>query len=112
MNPIRKKVVTLCMFNPPPLSNHSKTIIKHIPKSISRRISSNSSSKEIFDKHKDFYKALVNGEYKEISLEYIEPSSKAPTSRKTRKRIIIWFTPPSFNQMVKTNLEKKIHKSH
>ena len=46
-------------------SNHSSSIIKQIPNAINIRINSLSSSKNIFNNHKEFYKeAIHNNGYK------------------------------------------------
>ena len=41
-------------------SNHPVQILKHLPKSISRRLSGNSSSKEVIDKSKALYEKSLN----------------------------------------------------
>ena len=55
--------------------NHPPSIIKQIPKSVSRRLSDNSSNIEIFNKCKHIYdKALKYSGYRQ-TLEYTPPKS-------------------------------------
>ena len=85
-------------------SNHPPTIINQLPKMIEKRLSTLSSSREIFDENKGPYQAaLVKSGYKEI-LNYVAPPEQ-PQKRK-RTRNILWFNPP-FNRNVKTNVGKK-----
>lgn len=90
-----------------PLSNHPKSIIRHIPKSISKRISDNSSNLETFNKHKYFYnRALKDSGYKNTQIEFIEPTHPNTNTNRNRKRKILWYNPP-FNLKLKTNLGMK-----
>ena len=66
-------------------SNHPPSITKQIPKSISHRLSNNSSNIDIFNKHKHIYdKALKYSSYRQ-ALESIFPKDKS----KHRNRNII-----------------------
>ena len=87
-------------------SNHPPAIIKQIPISISKRISNNSSSKEIFDNAAPYYNnALEKSGYKEkISYCPTTNTNNAPARRK-RSRKIIWFNPP-YSKDVETNVAK------
>ena len=92
-------------------SNHPPSVIKQIPKSISKRISNNSSSKEIFDNAAQVYnESLIKSGYKE-TLTYCPDEEEENTDnrkrRKNRTRKIIWFNPP-YNKNVKTNVAKSI----
>ena len=85
-------------------SNHPPSIIKQLPKMISKRVSSISSSEELFLKAKPMYdRALENSGFKE-KIKYI-PSENEEKSRKNRPRKITWFNPP-FNHSVKSNVGK------
>ena len=91
-------------------SNHPPSVLKQIPKSISKRISNNSSSKEIFDESANIYnEALRKSGYTE-KLEYC-PDEVTDESRnrrrKNRSRNIIWFNPP-YSKDVETNVAKII----
>ena len=80
-------------------SNHPPNIIKAIPESISRRSSSISSNKEIFDAAAPLYNnALAASGYDE-EIQY------KPHSAKNRRRIrkIVWYYPP-YSINVKTNI--------
>ena len=81
-------------------SNHPKNVFKHIPKGIAKRLSNNSSNKEIFENNKGIYQqALTNSGYNE-ELTYCKSS---PKTRQPRYRKIVWFNPP-FNMDVSTNI--------
>ena len=87
-------------------SNHPTNVLKQLPKSIAKRISDNSSSKDIFDKSILIYQnALYESGFKE-ELKYT-PSDKnfeEENGQKTRRRKI-WFNPP-YSRSVKTNIGK------
>ena len=90
------------------LSNHPPSVIKAIPKSINRRLSSISSSANEFNKAKgDYQTALQNSGYNHI-LEYEEPRPNQPPRRrkKSNRDDILWFNPP-WNQAVKTRVGAK-----
>ena len=90
-------------------SNHPPTIIKNLPASINKRLSSISCNKVEFDKAAPLYQeALSKSGYKH-KLEF-DPSAANTNSRsKNRKRNITWFNPP-FSQNVKTNVGEKFLK--
>ena len=95
------------------MSNHPPNIIKHLPKSINRRISSLLCNEEHFNNVKHYYEDQLK------SCGYNEPFSfmnetPANTGNKTRKHNIIWFNPP-YSQSVKSNVGKiflKLVRSH
>ena len=95
------------------MSNHPPNIIKHLPKSINRRISSLSRNEEHFNNVKHYYEDQLK------SCGYNEPfcfmnETPANNRNKTRKRNIIWFNPP-YSQSVKSNVGKiflKLVRSH
>ena len=83
-------------------SNHPNTIIKQLPKMIEHRISTLSSSKEVFENEIGFYeKALKNSGYNH-KMKYV---TEKITKKRTRKRKIIYFNPP-FSKSVKTRIGK------
>ena len=85
-------------------SNHPPNILKQIPESISKRLSRNSSNKEIFNNYKEDYEtAIRKSGYKE-PLKYID--NTVNTRRKNRSRQIIWFNPP-YSKGVSTNVAKQ-----
>jgi hypothetical protein len=91
-------------------SNHPPSIIKQIPKAISKRISNNSSSREIFDNAAPLYNnALEKSGYRE-KLTYCpdpETDERIENPRRKRSRNIIWFNPP-FSKDVETNVAKTL----
>ena len=89
-------------------SNHPPTVIKQIPKAISKQISDISSSKEIYDQNISCYKnTLKHSGYDNISLPYnpTEQQGQDKIKKEKRKCKIIWFNPP-FSMNVKTNVGK------
>ena len=80
-------------------SNQPPLISKQIPKSISRRLCSNFSNINIFNKHKHIYdKALRHSSYRQ-ELEFIPPKDKS----KHRSRNIFWFNPP-YNKCITSTI--------
>ena len=83
-------------------SDHPPSIIKEIPRSIEKRLSILSSSKDIFQESAIYYeKCLKNSGYK-TKLQYQQPKENNQNKKK-RKRNIIWFNPP-YSKSVKTNI--------
>ena len=84
-------------------SNHPPSIIKQLPLSIESRLSSLSSSEEIFnDSVIPYQDALDKSGYKH-KLKY-KANIDTASNKKQRKKII-WFNPP-YTKNVKTNLGK------
>ena len=87
-------------------SNHPPSILKQLPKNISKRVSGISSSKEIFDQAAPYYNdALKASGYRE-KIEFQPPEIAAKQESQKRKRKVIWFNPP-YSMNVKTNIAKK-----
>jgi len=89
-------------------SNHPPTIIKQIPNSINKRISSLSAHNSSFESSAPVYRdALKNSNYENpFTYQPITNQSKTNTPSQTsptRRRNIIWFNPP-FSKSVKTNV--------
>ena len=85
-------------------SNHPPNIIKAIPESISRRISTISSNEAIFQKAAPYYDtALASSGYS----EKIQFKADTP-NHATRKRVrnVIWYNPP-YSMNAKTNIGKR-----
>ena len=88
-------------------SNHPPNVLKQLPKSIAKRISNTSSSKDIFDKSISIYQnALYESGFKE-ELKYTlsGTSFQEENDQRTRRRTIIWFNYP-YSRSVKTNIGK------
>ena len=87
-------------------SNHPPSILKQIPISINKRISSLSSDQESFDECKPFYESALKHSNYNVSLEYSTNSpSSPPSTKRRRQRNIIWFN-PTFSKSVKTNIAR------
>ena len=83
-------------------SDHPPSIIKEIPRSIEKRLSILSSSKNIFQESAVYFeKCLKNSGYK-TKLQYQQPKENNQNKKK-RKRNIIWFNPP-YSKSVKINI--------
>ena len=87
-------------------SDHPPNIIKQIPLSIEKRLSSLSSSKEIFDENKTFYQETLERSGYSHTLQYLPQSEKR---ERNRSRNIIWFNPP-YSKIVSTNIGKSFLK--
>ena len=87
-------------------SNHPPALLKNIPDNINKRLSSISSSKEIFDKAiPPYQKALEESGY-DYKFTYNTTTKQTTRNKRNRKRNIVWYNPP-WNSNVKTNLGKK-----
>ena len=87
-------------------SNHPPTIIKNLPASINRRLSSISCNKEEFNKAAPTYMdALTKSGYK-YQLEFNPEAAKKSQNARNRGRQITWFNPP-YSQNVKTKVGEK-----
>ena len=84
-------------------SDHPPNIIQQLPISVEERISSLSSSEQIFNQSKQYYQdALTKSGYNHV-LKYKPAAEKR---RRTRQRKIIWFNPP-YSKVVVTNVGSK-----
>ena len=80
-------------------------ITKQIPKSISQRISANSSNEAIFDDAAPYYNDRLREAGYSEEIQYVEEEmdTQNRTQRRNRKRNVIWFNPP-FCKSVETNV--------
>ena len=86
-------------------SNHPPSIIKHLPATISTRISSLSCDPDEFNKASQVYNdALKTSGYRE-SLQYVRNDNRADHRRRNRPRNSIWFNPP-YSENVQTNIAR------
>ena len=97
-------------------SNHPRTVLRRLPKSISKRVSEISSNEEIFKQSIPIYeKALKDSGFNEKLVYNKEnTTSNEQNQKKKRKRKTIWFNPP-YSSTVKTNVGKlflKLVKQH
>ena len=93
-------------------SNHPPNIINEVPKAISKRLTSISCNKNVFDRNIGIYNtALKNNGFDQILTydEQNEPTSDSvneeSNQRRKRKRNIIWYNPP-YSMNVKANVGK------
>ena len=86
-------------------SNHPPGILRNIPQSVNKRLSSISASKEVFDQASPPYQDALQKSGYDFKLEFIPPTQnrKKPSNR---GRKITWFNPP-FSKNVQTNLGEK-----
>ena len=80
-------------------SDHPPQIIKKIPRSIRKRLSRLSSTKEIFENSKDYDEQRLRQCGYNEKLNYTEENNKA--NQKSRKHNKLWFNPP-YSKSVKT----------
>ena len=89
-------------------SNHPPQVLKELPKTIEKRISNISSSKEIFDTSKPIYEKTLNEcgfQHKLLYQENVINNIDDNQEKKKRKRNIIWYNPP-YSVNVKMNIGK------
>ena len=86
-------------------SDHPPSILQQLPVSAEKRLSSLSSSQEIFEEAAPYYEqCLSNCRYKE-KLNYRDPNSPNLITKRKRQRNIFWFNPP-YSKTVKTKIGK------
>ena len=83
-------------------SNHTPSIIKHLPSVTNKHISSLSCNKTKFNKAKITYETVLNNRGYQATLRFGKSSQN---TRWNRNRKVIWFNPP-FSLNVKTNIGK------
>ena len=83
-------------------SNHPSALLKNILLNINKRLTSISSSKEVFDESiASYQKALTESGY-DHKLTYNPPQEKAVKNKRKRTRNITWYN-SRFNSNVRTN---------
>ena len=99
-------------------SNHPPSIVEHLPASIEKRLSNNSSDEKIFKEVAIYYEDTLNKAGYINNLVYHTPStSNQENKNKSRQRNAIWFNPPysknvatrigqSFLQLIDTHFPK------
>ena len=90
-------------------SDHPPSILKQLPKSIEKRLSSLSSSKEIFEETAPYFEQhLSNSQTSQTSkekLNYRDPTPQNLITKRKRQRNILWFNPP-YSKTVRTKIGK------
>ena len=87
-----------------PKSIHPPSILKEIPKSLSKRISSSSCNEQGFNAAAPFYKNILDKCWCSEKLTF--EKKQYTHERRIRGRNIIWYNPP-FSKNVKTNIAKR-----
>ena len=87
-------------------SDHPPSIIKQLPLSVEKRLSTLSSSKEIFDESATIYQEALNKSGYSYELKFNQNSMNNRPINANRKRKIIWFNPP-FSKSVITNVGRR-----
>ena len=89
-------------------SNHPPQVLQNIPKSINRRLSLISATKEIFERAAPVYQEALEKSGYSFKLHFEENLSlDMEKSKKTRnRRDVVWFNPP-YSQAVKTNVGRQ-----
>ena len=88
-------------------SNHPPSILRQLPASINKRISTLSSDKQVFDDAVQTYQNALGHSNFSHKLEYMPHITQQP--RRNRQRNIIGFNPP-FSKNVKTNIARSFLK--
>ena len=84
-------------------SNHPPSIIRQLPKSINKRISSLSSDKPSFDSAVPLYEEALKQSNFNTNLRYDNETNSSKPKKRTRSRNIIWYNPP-YSKNVKTKV--------
>ena len=84
-------------------SNHPPSILRQLPTSINKRISTLSSDKQTFEDAAPAYQNALGHSNFNHKLEYTPHETQRP--RRNRQRNVIWFNPP-FRKNVKTNIAR------
>ena len=83
-------------------SDHPPNIIRQLPISVEKRLSTLSSSESIFDEAKQYYQEALRRSGHMHTLKFNPPRAR----NRIRKKDIIWFNPP-FSKTVETNIGRK-----
>ena len=87
-------------------SNHPPALLKNIPDNINKRLTSISSSKEVFDAAITPYQKAIDESGYNFKLTYNPEANQRTRNKKNRKRNITWYNPP-WDANVRTNLGRK-----
>ena len=87
------------------LSNHPPGILKNIPHSVNRRLSSISANEEVFRSAIPPYQEALNKSGYKFDLKFEKPNQTSK-SKRGRKRNPTYFNPP-FSLHVQTNIGKQ-----
>ena len=85
-------------------SNHPNCILKNIPLSVNKRLSSISANEEVFDLASPPYQEALQKSGYDFDLKFDPPTINE--NKRNRHRKITWFNPP-FSQNVQSNIGKQ-----
>ena len=85
-------------------SNHPPNVLRELPKSVNKKLSTNSYSQKEFDETKEPFQQALNDSGYKYTLKYEEPTARRPRNRKSRD--ITWFNPP-YNEAVTTDVGRR-----
>ena len=88
------------------LSNHPPCVLKNIPASVNKRLSSISSNEKMFKSAAPLYQEAIQKSGYDFELKFDPLASEVKPKKRSRKRHILWFNPP-YNSTVKTNVGKE-----
>ena len=89
-------------------SNHPEGILKNIPLSVNKRLSSISSNEQVFDLARPPYQEALQKSGYDFNLKF-EPQTRTDKKKPSRQRKITWFNPP-FSKNIQTNIGEKFLK--
>ena len=88
-------------------SNHPPSVLKNIPASVNKRLSTISSDEKMFKTAVPLYQESINRSGYKYTLKFDPKASDPPTKKKSRKkRNCLYFNPP-YNHTVTTNIGKE-----
>ena len=91
------------------LSNHPPAVLKNLPKNVNHRLSSISSSEQIFENAAPQFQEAIKKSGYDFKLKYDPLANTPKPKKKNRKRNVLWFNPP-WNSEVETNIGKEFLK--
>ena len=86
-------------------SNHPPSVINQIPKSVSKRLSTNSATEAIFNESAPFYNDALKSSGHTETIKFKTEVQSNGAKKRQRKRNIIWFNPP-YSKNVKNQVGK------
>ena len=85
-------------------SNHPPNLIKHLPVSIEKRLSNNSSDEKIFQELAIYYEGIsIKADYIDKVVHHASGTSNLEKKNKTRQWNVIWFNLP-YSKSVTTRI--------
>ena len=98
-------VLTKSLFKKHVSSDHPRSILKQLPKSIEKRLSPLSSPKEIFEETALYYEQYLSNCQCKEKLNYRDPTPPNLITKRNLQRNLLWCN-PSYSKTVKTKIGK------